>query len=48
MEVVFLNRLPHPATMHPHGLQYTKSSEGARYSDGTQGEGSTGQAVHPG
>ncbi len=37
MLVHFLNRLPGPVSVHPHGVFYNKSSEGALYSDGTTG-----------
>lgn len=33
----FLNRLKMPVSVHPHGVFYNKSSEGALYSDGTSG-----------
>ena len=35
--VHFLNRLPDPVSVHPHGVFYNKSSEGALYNDGTSG-----------
>jgi len=35
IEVVFLNRLRYPASTHPHGVLYSKSSEGSPYNDGT-------------
>lgn len=38
MEVVFLNRVRHPTSMHPHGVRYDKRSEGANYEDGTKGD----------
>ncbi|MGZ6825197.1 MAG: multicopper oxidase domain-containing protein [Mycobacteriales bacterium] len=34
LEVVFRNRCPFPASMHPHGVRYDKASEGATYADG--------------
>jgi hephaestin len=37
-----------PATIHPHGVLYTKSSEGAPYNDGTSGTDKTDDAVPPG
>jgi hephaestin len=37
IEVVFKNQTPFPASMHPHGVAYAKSSEGAPYADGTSG-----------
>lgn len=43
-------RLPrsHPVTMHPHGVLYNKSSEGAPYNDGTSGDDKKDDAVLPG
>lgn len=35
--VHFLNRLPEPVSVHPHGVFYNKSSEGALYADDTFG-----------
>jgi len=35
--VTFKNNGSHPYTMHPHGFQYDKDSEGASYQDGTIG-----------
>jgi FtsP/CotA-like multicopper oxidase with cupredoxin domain len=35
IRVVFKNNATHPFTMHPHGVFYTKDSEGAGYDDGT-------------
>ncbi len=35
IEVVFRNAAAHPHTVHPHGVFYEKSSEGAQYDDGT-------------
>lgn len=37
IRVVFRNNAPFPASMHPHGVFYTKSSEGAPYADSTSG-----------
>jgi hephaestin len=37
IKVVFRNACPFPTSMHPHGVFYTKSSEGAPYNDGTSG-----------
>jgi hypothetical protein len=34
----FQNRLNVAVSVHPHGVFYNKSSEGALYSDGTSGE----------
>ncbi len=36
--VYFKNNVRYPASMHPHGVLYTKESEGAPYNDGTKGE----------
>lgn len=48
IRVVFLNRADRAYSMHPHGVFYTKSSEGAPYVDGT-GAGDVGDdAVPPG
>ncbi len=35
IKVVFKNNTRFPASVHPHGVFYTKSSEGAPYADGT-------------
>jgi FtsP/CotA-like multicopper oxidase with cupredoxin domain len=35
--VTFRNHCNFPASVHPHGVFYTKSSEGAPYNDGTAG-----------
>ena len=45
IRVVFLNRLPFAASIHPHGVRYSKRAEGAPYADGTRG---LGDAVAPG
>ncbi|MDX1385346.1 MAG: multicopper oxidase domain-containing protein, partial [Thermoanaerobaculia bacterium] len=37
IEVVFRNNASFPASLHPHGVFYEKSSEGAVYEDGTDG-----------
>jgi hephaestin len=37
IRVAFRNNASHPFSMHPHGVFYTKSSEGAPYVDGTSG-----------
>jgi manganese oxidase len=39
IKVVFLNRLPFPASIHPHGVFYSKRAEGSPYPDGTRGRG---------
>jgi FtsP/CotA-like multicopper oxidase with cupredoxin domain len=48
IDVVFRNTCPFPASMHPHGLLYQKSSEGAPYADGTHGADKADDAVPPG
>jgi manganese oxidase len=35
IRVVFRNACPFPTSVHPHGVFYAKSSEGAPYNDGT-------------
>lgn len=37
IKVLFRNNASFAASMHPHGVFYTKSSEGAPYADGTSG-----------
>eukprot|EP00798_Chlamydomonas_sp_ICE-L_P000323 gene323-33546_t len=44
----FRNNLEVPATLHPHGVIYNKSSEGAPYNDGTPVEEKKNDAVPPG
>ena len=36
IKFVFKNNTPFPASVHPHGVRYAKSSEGAPYADGTR------------
>ena len=49
VEVVLRNRATEPVSLHPHGLRYAKSSEGAPYSDGTSGSAEKGDdTVKPG
>ena len=48
IKVVFRNACPFPASVHPHGVLYAKSSEGAPYSDGTRGANKADDAVPPG
>ncbi len=48
IRVVFRNNTPHPASMHPHGVFYTKSSEGSPYADSTSGADKSDDAVPPG
>ncbi|XP_053501525.1 ferroxidase HEPHL1-like isoform X2 [Ictalurus furcatus] len=45
LQVTFLNKADRNYSIQPHGLQYTKSSEGAEYEDDTEKKGSH---VHPG
>jgi FtsP/CotA-like multicopper oxidase with cupredoxin domain len=47
IRVVFRNNGHRPFSMHPHGVFYEKSSEGAPYNDGA-GAGRIGDAVPPG
>jgi manganese oxidase len=47
IRVVFRNNGHRPFSMHPHGVFYEKSSEGAPYNDGAA-EGRTGNGVPPG
>ena len=46
IKVVFLNNTRFPVGMHPHGVFYTKSSEGAPYADGS-GREALGGSVPP-
>jgi len=48
IEILFRNRTSFPASMHPHGVFYDKSSEGAIYEDGTSGKDKADDAVPPG
>jgi hephaestin len=45
--VHFKNNTPFATGMHPHGVQYAKSSEGALYNDGTAGKDKADDAVPP-
>jgi FtsP/CotA-like multicopper oxidase with cupredoxin domain len=47
IRVSFRNNCSFPASMHPHGVFYTKSSEGAPYNDGTSGGDKADDAVPP-
>ncbi|XP_053501810.1 ferroxidase HEPHL1-like isoform X1 [Ictalurus furcatus] len=40
LQVTFLNKADRNYSVQPHGLQYTKSSEGAQYEDDTEKNGS--------
>lgn len=48
IRVVFRNNASHPYSLHPHGVIYTKSSEGAPYADGTSGADKADDGVPPG
>ncbi|HEY5565607.1 MAG TPA: multicopper oxidase domain-containing protein [Rhodothermia bacterium] len=48
LQVVFNNKASRPYSMHPHGVFYTKDSEGALYKDGTEGADKLDDAVPPG
>ena len=48
IKVVFKNNASQPCSLHPHGVLYTKSSEGAAYQDGTSGSDKADDAVAPG
>ena len=48
IKITFRNNTPFPASMHPHGVFYAKSSEGAPYADGTSGADADDDAVPPG
>jgi FtsP/CotA-like multicopper oxidase with cupredoxin domain len=48
IKVVFRNNATRPYSMHPHGVRYAKSSEGAPYNDGTSGADKADDAVPPG
>ena len=48
IRIVFKNNAKFPATLHPHGVFYTKDSEGALYNDGSTGKNKADDAVPPG
>ncbi|HTU47834.1 MAG TPA: multicopper oxidase domain-containing protein [Bryobacteraceae bacterium] len=48
IRVVFKNNVKFPASVHPHGLFYKKSAEGAPYNDGTSGAEKSDDIVQPG
>jgi len=48
IKVVFKNNAHIPYSMHPHGVFYSKSSEGAPYNDGVNNSQKAGDAVQPG
>ena len=45
---VFKNNTTRPVSVHPHGVFYDKSNEGAPYNDGTTGAQKADDAVPPG
>ena len=47
IRVIFRNNAHQPYSMHPHGVFYAKSSEGAEYADGTPGGAASG-VIAPG
>ena len=48
IKVVFRNNCSFPDSIHPHGVFYAKSSEGALYNDATSGADKADDAVAPG
>src|SRR5918911_2537826 len=48
VRLVFKNNLGRPVSIHMHGLQYDKGSEGAPYADGTGADQQGDDAVPPG
>ena len=48
IRVVYRNNCSFGTSVHPHGVFYTKSSEGAPYDDGTNGGDKYDDAVEPG
>ena len=50
IKVVFKNKASFPYSMHPHGVVYSKSAEGASYNDGTSAASGEAQddSVSPG
>jgi tetratricopeptide (TPR) repeat protein len=48
IRIVFKNRTRYPASMHPHGVFYLKTSEGSGYNDQTAPADKTDDAVPPG
>jgi hephaestin len=48
IRVVFRNNGSFPYSIHPHGVRYAKSSEGAPYNDDTSGADKADDAVAPG
>jgi FtsP/CotA-like multicopper oxidase with cupredoxin domain len=48
IKVVFRNNCSFPASIHPHGVFYDKSNEGALYNDGTLDRAKTDDSAAPG
>jgi FtsP/CotA-like multicopper oxidase with cupredoxin domain len=48
IRVVFRNNSDRPYSVHPHGVFYTKSSEGVPYNDGTNASDKADDGVAPG
>ena len=48
IRVVFRNNTGFPASVHPHGVFYSKAAEGSPYADGTTGKDKHDDAVPPG
>ncbi|MDD5560145.1 multicopper oxidase domain-containing protein [Candidatus Methylomirabilis sp.] len=48
INVVLKNMSSFPVSIHPHGVRYAKSSEGAGYNDGTSGSDKADDAIPPG
>jgi hephaestin len=48
IRVVYRNTCPFPTSIHPHGVFYGKSGEGAPYADGTAGAAKRDDLVRPG
>ena len=48
IKFVFKNNTRYPASVHPHGVFYTKAGEGAQYADGTGAADKADDSVAPG
>ncbi len=48
VKIVFRNHGSHPYSIHPHGVFYSKDSEGVGYDDGSTAAEKAGDAVAPG
>ena len=48
IKIIFKNNTSHDFSVHPHGVFYTKSSEGADYQDDTSGNDKADDSVAPG